>query len=657
MTTFSVDPNTGKEEDIEFSPDRRYFSVVTQRGLIQSNKVESSIWLFDSSAVEKFVKSSSPTQSVSPKLLVRMAASANDNPITNLCWAPDGQTIAFLGRDEGSERHLFVVSVRDGEVKRLTPYGQDVTSFAQAGTKFVYTVIPSVSDSDLYQSAGPTLPDIEIGTGLSLFDLLYPKWHKWTLGLFPQELWQVRNGKVSPVSASATKPVTFTSGRFTALLSLSPTGHYAIVTSYADRVPVAWESYHPALANDLFKFVADAPNTKPTISYFRPARYELVDLRTGNMSALIDAPLGWSAGYPDAIRAAWSPDEREVAVSNTFLPLRGISADEQSDRTHPCMAVIEIATRKPQCVKETRLDAFTWAAVAEVTIKWRRADQLEFRYRDEAKRSLELYQRENEAWKLLGDPVIKQAAEATSSAEGLSVALKEGINEPPVLLGTVVGVEKSKTIWNPNPQLVGLSLGDAKVYHWRDKAGRTWTGGLVKPPDYIVGHRYPLAIQTHGFNPKRFLTDGFYATANAARALASRGIVVLQVEEIAADAEYTPREAEVVRLGYESAITQLAADGLIDPRKVGIIGFSRTGWYVLDCLIHIPGYFMAATLAESTYESFGEYLMNIDYLDAKRAKGIADAIGTEPFGEGLKKWIADSPGFNTDKIQVPILFE
>src|SRR5260370_39728929 len=32
-------------------------------------------------------------------------------------------------------------------------------------------------------------------------------------------------------------------------------------------------------------------------------------------------------------------------------------------------------------------------------------------------------------------------------------------------------------------------------------------------------------------------------------------------------------------------------------------------------------------------------------------------IGSEPFGRGLQKWLSDSPGFNTDKIRAPILFE
>jgi len=113
-----------------------------------------------------------------------------------------------------------------------------------------------------------------------------------------------------------------------------------------------------------------------------------------------------------------------------------------------------------------------------------------------------------------------------------------------------------------------------------------------------------------------------------------------------------------MREGYVAAIEQLDAEGLIDSHKVGIIGFSRSGWYVLNSLLHAKKYFAAATLAECTYISYGEYIINADYFaQLGRARQIASALGSEPFGAGLQKWITDSPGFSTDKIDIPVLFE
>jgi len=94
-------------------------------------------------------------------------------------------------------------------------------------------------------------------------------------------------------------------------------------------------------------------------------------------------------------------------------------------------------------------------------------------------------------------------------------------------------------------------------------------------------------FQTHGFNEKEFLTDGAFPTAMAARPMAA-GMPVLQVREIPISPSVmsSPQEVETMREGYVAAIEQLDAEGLIDPHKVGIIGFSRTGWHVLNTLLH-----------------------------------------------------------------------
>jgi len=109
----------------------------------------------------------------------------------------------------------------------------------------------------------------------------------------------------------------------------------------------------------------------------------------------------------------------------------------------------------------------------------------------------------------------------------------------------------------------------------------------------IAGKRYPLVVQTHGFYESGFMTDGTGGAGFAARPLAAIGIVVLQIRD-RLDHVVTLDEASGNILGYESAIEQLASDGLIDPRRVGIIGFSRTCYYVESALIKDPQRFAAA---------------------------------------------------------------
>jgi hypothetical protein len=113
-------------------------------------------------------------------------------------------------------------------------------------------------------------------------------------------------------------------------------------------------------------------------------------------------------------------------------------------------------------------------------------------------------------------------------------------------------------------------------------------------------------------------------------------------------------EAQDQIAGYESAIERLAADGIIDPERVGIIGFSRTCYYVESALVRNPRWFAAATLADGVDESYMNYLL----FGVGRSHDEGEQIyGSTPFGDGLKRWTEHAPGFHLDRIQTPIRIE
>lgn len=177
--------------------------------------------------------------------------------------------------------------------------------------------------------------------------------------------------------------------------------------------------------------------------------------------------------------------------------------------------------------------------------------------------------------------LTRTPASLDSSRQGLQVVVKQGIDQPPLLVASKDGA--SRVIWDPNPQLRHVELGEATIYRWKDKHGREFRGGLFKPAVYAAGERYPLVIQTHGFY------DWFYSpsgpgmpTAFAARALAAAGIMVLQVDESCPFG--TPEEGPCAVSAYESAVSRLVSEGLVDPERIGIIGFSRSCYYVMEAL-------------------------------------------------------------------------
>jgi len=222
---------------------------------------------------------------------------------------------------------------------------------------------------------------------------------------------------------------------------------------------------------------------------------------------------------------------------------------------------------------------------------------------------------------------------------------------------------ETSDLLNLNPQFRTLRFGKVETITWNVQ-GVDVTAGLYLPPDYVAGHRYPLVIQTHGFDQGRFTMDGRneWSSGFAARPLAAKGIVVLQAYVISDPAErsqvgknrsFGNTESASYRtfakLVYESAIDYLDQRGIIDPDRVGISGFSRTEWFVAYTLTHTDHRFRAAILTDGIDAGY------FQYLTFRSTEAILDNGGLTPFSDaGLKLWMKESPGFNLDKVRAPV---
>jgi len=151
-----------------------------------------------------------------------------------------------------------------------------------------------------------------------------------------------------------------------------------------------------------------------------------------------------------------------------------------------------------------------------------------------------------------------------------------------------------------------------------------------------------------------FLTDGLYPTAFAARHLASVGFVVLQNKK--KQDTLSEADPQVHLEGYRSAIESLDAAGMVDRNRVGVVGFSWTCWYAVNALIKDPKLFAAATIADGLDNSYMQYL--VFGVGAHPILRQMERIReTSPFGDGLKKWMEEAPGFHLDQVQSPVRIE
>jgi dipeptidyl aminopeptidase/acylaminoacyl peptidase len=117
---------------------------------------------------------------------------------------------------------------------------------------------------------------------------------------------------------------------------------------------------------------------------------------------------------------------------------------------------------------------------------------------------------------------------------------------------------------------------------------------------------------------------------------------------------FTPEEAtENGTKVYLAAIDRLVAEGLVDPKRVGITGYSRTALYVAKAITDAPDRFAAAVVANGDPGSLFGYYAYLEATDFDQ--WTATWAGADPFGDGLQQWIANAPGFRTERIQAPVL--
>ncbi len=638
------------------SPNGNYFAVVTSRGVIQSDTIESTLWVFRSDQLRAFLRDNNNTaRSPLPKMVANVRAipqvpARRSNALINsVRWMPSSTALVYLSQHSHAKSQLYRADLISGSVRALTTEDVDVTGFDVANGAIVYrTRLPEENR----EAGEPINADARDLTGVPLQSILFPETQ--SVHSKYDALWIIQNGRNGRITDRNTGTPIRLTNRTLQILSISPNGRSVVTWQPSAAAPLSWFDYEPAEARARLR--PNDPNVTAESNLLRPTQYVAVNLIDGSVTPLIKAPLGWTFGYGDTTQASWSPDGKKVLLTNTFLPLDGVSEPERLRRLRPCAAaVVDPPSDDSKCVAFSNFTAgrsggsrLAGASFGETS------DDVALSFWDKTERR---YHYQSGSWQPSSLPTkpgeqISSGAGASAgiSRDTLSLQVKEDLNTPPALWATDLQTGKSKQIWDPNPRLAEVSLGEESVFHWKDATGHEWTGGLVKPPDYVPGKRYPMVIQTHGFYEFDFSPDGLDVTGFAARPLAAVGIVVLQVED-RWDHLVTPDEAPDNILGYESAIERLASDGLIDPSKVGIIGFSRTCYYVESALIKNPSRFAAAVIADGVDESYMQYML----FDVGRSPNEGTQIyGSAPFGDGLKKWTERAPGFNLNRIQTPI---
>lgn len=417
--------------------------------------------------------------------------------------------------------------------------------------------------------------------------------------------------------------------------TISPDGRFAVIGDFPGDIDPEWSKYtHPLFSLLIGKAL------EGSIKEFEVR--SLKQLFVVDLSDRTVRPL-WNAltqGFPPQV--TWSPDGKRVLVSPTFLPP---SDESDAGLAGEAVAVVEVATGNylsiPLGDLEPRdLEDLRW--VSDTRIAAATED------------GAIAFQKSDDGWEAVsatGSP----AAVTGNSASTLLIDVRGDLNTPPTLVAVDAETGRERTLYDPNPDLTSqFKFGRIEKVSWSAEDGRTWEGELYYPAGYKPGRRYPFVLQTHGGSESFSLYGypdysglGTGSGVFVAQLLAGRDVGVLQVRDERGILQH--EAAETYRRGFDGAVDYLIGKGLADPERIGIQGFSRTGWLIQYSLVNSDFVYAAAIAADNIEGGYVENsLLQEGNMEAEN--------GAAPFGaEGLKHWLENAVPFNAERIYTPLL--
>lgn len=632
------------------SPGGSHFLVHTRSGDVAKNVIMESLRILSAADVKRYGDSKELSSAPQARTVVAAIASKEAQFLSNIRWLNETE-FAYLATGSNDRTQVFVAEVNTSDISQVTFSDTDVVAFSCEGPSVLYYARTPVSGDDpVVVVENQTLTQLLAGNS-------NPDW----LEAAPVELFAgVRGHKEAirlPLPSMRLQP------GFRHIW-ISPAGDFALTLAPTTHAPKHWAAYRVP-DYERWGFTADWRREDPiSMDLANRARYMLVDLRKRSVRPLFDAPLATVTFNQTPQHVFWLPNGKSVIVTNTYLPLQGVAARVRAERElKPAIVEVDIesgaismiswesvrqqAAQPMGASQESRILAVQWdrsSATLGLTKRWATGSRVEH----------QSYRKRGAQWRL------EDTAESAAKEAPPPIAEYQSLNERPKLYLTDPDAAASvrKVVFDPNPQAEQLHFGHASVLQWTDGNGTQWQGGLLLPPAYVDGQRYPLIVQTHGFRQQQFLLDGPAregSTAFAAQALASAGFVVLQVEDNFKTITMDDREGALVADGLHAAIDLLIGRGLVDGSNIGVIGFSRTGYHALHLLAKYPQLVKAVTISDALQGGYWQYLASATNNPGTE-KELSSLTGGGPLLDA-SKWFAANPLYKIDRSVAAIRLE
>lgn len=623
----------GKVAAVTWSPNRELVAIHVGRGFLKSDKSQSELRIYAAKDLLSYADGNSAL-ALRPVWTIAVDLAGGGPVIQDIRWARDSTGISFLRKGGDGRMQLDYASLASRRVAQLSRPSLDVTA---------YDVIDqhhyAFASRDVSAPTGKTgKAPAEVLTGRTMGSIFFPVENA-TL-MERSALWVADGAEPRHLKNSRTGVGYALFDEGLRMLSMSPDGSHIVTAIPLGDVPTAWATtYLPPSPLSPLKVTPGLQPINGESGLRFTSEFVAINSKDGAARILVEAPTGRSAGWYPFAKPIWSPNGSTVALPGIYLR----SLNEPS--SPPCIGTYDFTRGSASCVEpmtsplsEPGRSSLPASNITELGFD--KAGNIVVSYNiNWVSKGLRIYSplRDGE-WKL-------EAVHEGSDDLRMTLKVREAFDQPPQLVVSSSS-GRERVVWDPNPQLSQIALGEVSVLHWQDSNGRAWTGGLFFPVDYHRGTRYPLVIQAHNFEPRVFRPSGLYPTAYAARALAARGVFVLQARCPAISGSTDEGPCQVA--GFQAAVELLVEQGKIDPDRVGIVGFSRACYYVVQAVIARNVHFAAASITDGVNFGYWQYLAAVDLDQNELAR--ESAIQNGAFSEWLKR----APTFQFDRVVAPV---
>ncbi len=611
------------------SPDERRFFVITKRGDLSDDSNVYRIEVYDVPVVRKALerRSKDVPQPVRTQT-IRSRASMNtlEPGLFDIRWTDDSAALTYIEAAGDEHAQVRRWDLDADRVTKLTHAEFGVENYKFENDVLVFNArmrSRKKSESEIYEYPITWMRQPQWAAAMGFYEMpLYAMFARFRDGKILQLL--------EPRSSSfASHQTAF----------ISPGAKTAVVAGVSSQseLPAHWSGYR---------------NSATGVQFSDVRQFFIVDLATGERRAALDAPTGNLLRNQTEPQALWYDDSRVVLI-NTMLPLGGES-DAQREVTSYLLDY-DMSTGEYAVIGEMPAgrDARFPAVLKARWVKPGREFLLEeYGYRD---RPATLYTRTGNRWSMRQVPAPERAPR--TDFEGMRVEIRQGLNDPPRLVASNASHELQLSA--RDPVLEGVRRLPAEWIEWRDGSGNARSGILVQPTSERPIGGYPLILQFVDIERNQFLPDGgTWRPGFAAQAMAARGFAVLSFDPAQVGGRsVSPEETKDVLAGANSAVALLRDRGLIDPKRVGVMGFSRMGYRALYVATHPRQFVPAAAMVQDSFDaSYGQYLSSsalMEKFESDQFDGMY--AGGKLFWENKQAWLEDAPGFNLDRMQTPLL--